>query len=207
MLFIAEMGSGNTCKNDIFYCRKMLNALKAVDTGKNKIVIKWQLFQAAGDNIPLQRKVFDQSYNDASSMGYECTASVFDLDSLYFLMTNYKVPFIKIANNKALYDLIKHIPRRIPVYYSVNGKDQPDGIGLSDKSLCCVSDYPANVADYTSRFTPEQLKAGLSDHTKNLKLFKQIQPEIWERHIKLDDSTGLDAGDFASTPEQLKDIL
>jgi hypothetical protein len=38
-------------------------------------------------------------------------------------------------------------------------------------------------------------------------LFRKFEPEIIEMHYKLPDSTGLDAGPFARTPEQLAEIL
>jgi hypothetical protein len=47
----------------------------------------------------------------------------------------------------------------------------------------------------------------ISDHTTSWDLFNKYNPEIIEWHYKLSDSIGLDAGDFARTPEQLKEVL
>jgi sialic acid synthase SpsE len=75
--------------------------------------------------------------------------------------------------------------------------------------LLCVSNYPAELKDYENIFNRYMgsREVGISDHTTNWDLFNKYKPEIYECHYKLDDSTGLDAGDFARTPEQLSQIL
>ena len=47
----------------------------------------------------------------------------------------------------------------------------------------------------------------ISDHTTDFQLYNKYKPKIYECHYKLEDSTGLDAGEFARTPEQLAEIL
>ena len=61
----------------------------------------------------------------------------------------------------------------------------------------------ANEYDYSyNGFTD-----GISDHTVDFGLWNKHHPKIIEWHYKLLDSTGLDARDFARTPEQLSEIL
>ena len=219
------MGSGNTCKNDIDYIKKMIDAVKAVDTGKHEIIFKWQLFCKAGANVPLKLGCFRHAYEYAEDLGYKTTASVFDKDSLRYLLS-YNVPFIKIANNRKLDWLIGEIPRKVPVYVSYGDKD--DWIKRKynpDVYMLCISKYPATIEDYRKAFGDYYMtmphKAyfsifkdckeldiwGISDHTIGIDLFKTYNPAIWEKHLKLQDSIGLDAGEFAITPEELREIL
>lgn len=210
---ILDFGSGNTCLNDHKIVAKMIDkldeAVKSKKTNHN-ITIKWQLFQEAGDNIPLLHEVFDTAYKLALSKGYNTTASVFDTDSLVFL-SNYDVPFIKIANNPASYALIKHCPRSIPLlisYDTVNKLEFIQSHLLShDKQCLCVSKYPAEISDYEELAGNKERLLALSDHTVGIDLYKKYVPYIWEKHFKLVDSAGKDAGDFAITPKELKEIL
>lgn len=182
--------SANTHKNNWDYLKLMLDEVKRVDTRKHEIIIKHQLFEVAGANIPLDTDIFYKAYHYAKEvLGYQSTSSVFDLLSLKCLL-NYDVPFIKIANNRKLDWLIGEIPRKIPVYVSRSTGDKLDKTKAT--LLCCVSNYPANKNDY--KFNGEDLKFAISDHTTNWDLFNKYQPEIYEVHYKLEDSTGLDAG-------------
>jgi sialic acid synthase SpsE len=202
--------SANTFKNDEAYYKRMVNELSAVDTRKHEVILKWQLFEESETNIAADTLLFYKMIRWAWVMyGYKTTASVFDKQSLNELMfsecvavDNYKLPFIKIANNRKYDWLIGEIPRKYKVYKSVDNywdwqKDDWDGNTIY---LWCVSEYPAPMEDY-----PEV--EYLSDHTVGLELFHRNEPVIWEKHYKLPDSTGLDAGDFAITPEGLKEIL
>jgi sialic acid synthase SpsE len=212
---ILDFGSGNTCKNDLSIAKQMIDELKSIDTSKHEIIIKWQLFEKAGSNIPLCCNVFIQAHIHAASLGYKTTASVFDKKSLEFLL-QFDIPFIKIANRRDLDWLIGEVPRKIPVYVSVGS--MPEGETLlygypnyinqnRDVALFCVSQYPASIEEYERRFSKGSLKYAISDHTIGLELFKKYQPRIWEKHYKLSDSTGLDAGPFAITPEELREVL
>ena len=211
---ILDFGSGNTHKNDWAYLKKMLDELKAVDTGKHEVIIKHQLFAEAGENIPLNRGLFINAFAYAAELGYRTTSSVFDKESLDFLL-QFDVPFVKIANNRDMDWLIGEVPRRMPVYVSY-GLQNDDEDGLDEKCnykvnitpLLCVSKYPATIKDYEDCFG-RCLRNGthISDHTTNFGLWYRYQPQIIEWHYKLDDSTGLDAGPFARTPEQLREVL
>ena len=204
-MIILDFGSGNTCKNSPNCVKLMIDELKKVDTGKHEVTIKWQLFREAGDNLPLDRDIFTFAYNYASKVGYKTTASVFDISSLRFLL-KYDIPFVKIANRPDLYWLAGEVPRKIPVYRSVRWGGE---VTVTDKEkiLCCISEYPAPKIEYVANFAPEALSAGISDHTTDFKLYHKYNPEVYECHYKLADSTGLDAGSFSRTPAQLSEIL
>ena len=203
--------SANTHKNDWEYLKKMLDKVKELDTGKHKIIIKHQLFEKAGENIPLDSALFYMAYYYAKEqLGYETTASVFDIPSLKVLL-NYEVPFVKIANNRNLDYLIGKIPREIPVYVSCSNEKENVQL-LSDHfkivPFCCVSNYEgASVEEYEESHNPEDLRYCISDHTTDWELFKKYTPRRIEVHYKLEDSTGLDAGPFARTPAQLAEVL
>ena len=218
--------SANTHKNSMSYVKRMIDELVKVDSRKHEVVIKHQLFREAGENIPLQLSVFDYAYWYAEQQGYQTTASVFDLDSLRFLLT-YDIPFIKIANRPDLYWLAEEIPREKDEYgnmsnvalpiISISNQDDISGIIMVNRAMAvlfCVSEYPATMEQYEQSFPSmgslinlDSATYGISDHTTDFTLYHKYKPEIYECHYKLADSTGLDAGDFARTPEQLKEIL
>jgi sialic acid synthase SpsE len=203
-MIIIDMGSGNTCRNDFEYGKRMIDELMRVDSCKQEIIIKWQLFEKCGDNIPLNRGLFWKLYEYAWGVhGYKTTASVFDENSLNFLL-RFEVPFIKIANNKACYPLIEKIPEGIPIIKSVGS---PEDFNGDCTFLCCVSEYPADIKQYEKAFKKQHLKRGISDHTSDWTLYEKYKPELYECHYCLEDSQGLDAGHFARRPKQLAQIL
>lgn len=201
-MIILDCGSGNTCKNSIEYACRMVKEIAEIGSSQH-IVIKWQLFKRAGDNAPLSLEVFERAYIYAQIMGLRTTASVFDKYSLDYLLT-FKVPFIKLANTAESRILAAEIPEDKQVIISSDNPALKPGSNF--RVMYCISEYPAKAKDYVDRFG-DKLKDGLSDHTADFELFKKYQPKIYECHVKLDDSTGPDAGKFARTPEQLKEIL
>ncbi|MFA6056288.1 MAG: N-acetylneuraminate synthase family protein [Thermodesulfovibrionales bacterium] len=224
---ILDAGSGNTCRNDWNYTKRMLDELKKVDSGKHEVIIKWQLFKEAGDNIPLDRTIFEMAYVYAQQLGYKTTSSVFDKESLDFLL-QFDVPFVKIANRRELDWLIGKIPREIPIYVSVGSQDEyrlvdnggeTEYFGDNIIQLCCISSYPATLQEYEDKFLYKQLflpenkwetgflNNAVSDHTTDFELWHKYQPEIIEMHYGLPDSTGFDAGPFMRTPEMLREVL
>jgi sialic acid synthase SpsE len=205
-MFIADLGSGNTCKNDLGYAKRMIDELAKVDKNR-KITLKWQLFKEAGDNIPLKHDIFHMCYNYAKEKyGYKTTASVFDKESLDFLINYYEVPFVKIANRPDLYWLIREIPRKIPVIVSWNN-NIVSYCGMGDV-LCCVSNYPAKIEDYENDFNEVELEYGISDHTTNWDLYNKYKPQIYECHFVLEhDKNNPDGGLFSRTPNMIKEIL
>lgn len=205
-MIILDFGSGNTAKNDYQYVKRMIDELKAIDTGKHEIVIKWQLFESAGENIPLDRGVFARAYKYAEKAGYQTAASVFDSDSLQYLL-KYDVPFVKLANNKTVYPLAGEIPRKVMILKSVSTIEEFVRGAENTVNLACVSKYPADKRDYFRAFGVNNRLHGISDHTTDFGLYEHYHPDMIEWHYKLDDSTGLDAGEFARTPKQLEGIL
>jgi len=199
------MGSGNTSRNDVKIVKRMIDELHAIDTGKHEVIIKWQLFEKAGQNIPLSHEVFEWAYDYAKLFGYQTTASVFDKPSLAYLLC-FDTPFIKLANREDLYWLKGYVPRNKRVLISW-GDSESIRAFADDYGLCCVSNYPADMADYEKRFRAADLELGISDHTTNFKLFNKYQPIVYEVHYKLSNSKGLDAGKFARTAKDLKAIL
>lgn len=196
--------SANTHKNDIRYIYRMIDEIKAIDTGKHEIIFKHQLFVKAGENIPLERKAFDMAYRYAKERGYKTTSSVFDVPSLNFLLS-YNPCFVKMANNRSLNYLIGEIPRKIPVYKSVG--TWMDFMDSAEMPLCCVSEYPASLKDYETNFKNYLMNA-VSDHTINFDLWHKYKPEIIEWHYVLEhDPNNLDGGLFARTPAMLAEVL
>jgi hypothetical protein len=204
-MIILDFGSGNTCHNSLDYAKKMIESLAKIDPRDKEVVIKWQLFLNAGDNVPLNRGIFAKAVEFAWGHGYRTSASVFDVPSLDFLLRatySFDLPFVKIANNPKYYYLINRVPDGIRIIKSVGVRED---FGID--TLCCVSEYPADVKQYKSAFTRKMLSSGISDHTTDWTLYNEYEPELYEVHFKLIDSEGLDSGPFSRTPEQLKEIL
>lgn len=204
--------SANTHKNDKSIIKRAIDEIKAVDSGKHEIVFKGQLFKEAGENIVCTHEAFEYMYEYGNENGYKVTSSVFDKESLDFLL-KFDIPFVKIANRPDLYSLMALIPRGIPIYFSSDRISNLFSVwrNLLDIELSCISKYPASLEEYEERFISEinyySRPENYSDHTIGLSLFKRYQPKAWEKHLKLSDSTGLDAGSFAITPQELKEIL
>ena len=211
---ILDFSSGNTCKNNVDIIKKMIDALAEVDT-ERKFTIKWQLFQKAPPNIPLTQQNFHFAYHYAMQLGYKTTASVFDQESLNFLL-QFNPCFVKIANRPDLYWLHGEVPRRIPVYMSAEGFGKIPGDGQycsHDQTFHCVKKYPAQVKDYDDYGIYSRW---VSDHTIGWDLLNHriemewplSTPEVWEKHIVLErDPDNPDAGPFAITPPDLKEIM
>ena len=205
------MSSGNICKNNPDTILRMIKILSIIDP-KRKFILKWQLFKKAGDNIPLLPSVFSYAYNIAMDYGFKTTASVFDIESLNFLL-QFDIPFVKLANRPDLYWLIGEVPRKIPVIisrrndkdYMIYIKNKKDSLYV-DEVMCCISEYPAKIVNYEKGFAEDFLRNGISDHTVDFSMYLKYRPQIYECHFKLPDSTGLDAGEFARTPEQISEI-
>jgi hypothetical protein len=195
--------SANTHLNLEPYYKRMVGELAKIDYRKHEVVLKWQLFERAGDNRVADINLFCRMAIWAwEEYRYRTTASVFDTKSLTSLTTiddtlPYELPFIKIANNPHIYWLIGEIPRKYRVYRSGDNYGCEENIVY----LQCVSKYPSSIDDYSDN------APFISDHTIGLELWHRNKPLIWEKHYKLPDSTGLDAGPFAITPDELKEVL
>ena len=199
-MVILDMGSGNTCQNDIDKVKDMIDAV--AESGIDA-VLKWQLFLDAPPNTPLKRDVFRYAYEYAAEKSLKTTASFFDVDSMNFLLS-FDVPFVKIANRTSLRPMAA-LMGSVPIFVSYQSSNKIKGGRV--KPMCCVSRYPADVADYERLFKPEHLVKGISDHTVGLELYHKYQPERWEKHFVLErDKKNPDAGPFAITPKELEEL-
>jgi sialic acid synthase SpsE len=198
---ILDCGSGNSCHNNPLIVEEMIRELARVDTCRHKVILKWQLFDFAPPNIPLDRNIFRYAYEYAERYAFETTASVFDLDSLKFLM-GFEVPFVKIACRPDLYHLAQY--SSVPVYIS----SASSGLHLPcEVNLACVRKYPATLEMYEATFTKDELKY-VSDHTAGWELFEKYTPNVIEKHyVNTREEGNPDAGPFAVTPAELETVL
>jgi sialic acid synthase SpsE len=206
--FILDFGSGNTCKNDANIVQEMIESLRDVidrrRLDRKAFTIKWQLFEKAGDNVPLSPNVFKRAVRIAEDLGLETTASVFDVSSIRVLFDCVEdVPFVKVANRPDLWPLIEKLPIDVRVIVSVPNDILINLTGREVNFMRCVSSYPAKARDYRKTFSDNGLRDGISDHTTTWALLKYYAPRVYECHYRLENSTGLDAGPFARTPKQL----
>jgi sialic acid synthase SpsE len=117
------------------------------------------------------------------------------------------VPFVKIANRTDLRPLARNVTD-LPIWVSYQSSNKIKGGRSLVKPLCCVSNYPAPIEAYESRFTSYHLTRGISDHTVGWELYHKYQPERYECHFVLEhDSRNPDAGPFARTPEDLEEVV
>jgi sialic acid synthase SpsE len=200
---ILDLGSGNTCRNDIDYAKRMIDTVVDMDKKRHEVIFKWQLEK---DDPPGQKKldhsIFDEAFKYAMQKGYKTASSVFDEESLDFLL-GYDTAFVKIACRPDLYWLAGEVPRNVPVYMSVDGGSYKVHSGIV--LLLCIPQYPAKLEDY------ERLgwcKLAVSDHTPGLELWRKYQPPIWEKHYVLERSPdNPDSGPFAITPDELAEVI
>jgi hypothetical protein len=209
MQLILDIGSGNSLPDNETVC-KLIDEIAKRDTHKHEVILKAQLFKSAPPNKPLKYDVFLAAWSYASDLGYHLTSSVFDIESLKFLLEwdfpGWRLPFIKIACRPDKYWLIGEVPRRIPVYYSLDARlDIPDipDLPYEDNTveMMCVPKYPALYVEYHSA-------KAISDHTVGWDLLRDYKPDILEKHICLSRSSdNPDAGPFAVVPADLEEIL
>lgn len=200
-MIILDFGSGNTCQNSLSIVDEMLDRLEENDRRRHEVVIKWQIFQNAPPNIPLDYEVFEYAYEYAKVKGYQTTASVFDEASLDFLKM-FDVPFIKIAARPELYRLVDET-----VPYIISVPPRYEEIPNGCQYMRCIPEYPATVDAYERNFTPEQLSQGISDHTEGFTLYHRYKPKLYEKHVVIErDRNNPDAGTFAATFEEIRGI-
>jgi sialic acid synthase SpsE len=195
------MGGGNTARNDPAIIKQMIDLVDLVDTAEHEVILKWQLFTDAPPNIPMTHEAFDFAYHYAAKFGFETTSSVFDIESMRFLM-GYDVPFVKIACRPELYGLAKY--STVPVYISSSGSlvDIPNAT-----IMACIPKYPATIKEYEDRFTVEDLNI-VSDHTVGWGLYLKYQPAIIEKHFVHERrADNPDAGPFAVDAKMLRMVL
>ena len=84
-IFILDLSGGNICHNNYAIIQRMIDEIAEVDPDR-RFILKWQIFERAGNNIPLFQSCFVKAYEYAEKLGYQTTASVFDINSLNFLI-------------------------------------------------------------------------------------------------------------------------
>ena len=212
-MIVLDMGSANVNKNDITIIKKQIDTVNEIIGDKSDItVLKWQLFESVIDgNIPLTKESFEYAFGYAKSLGLMTTASVFDIQSLYFLLSH-PIPFVKLANGLIpASQLLGAIPRGMKILYSTSNMfglmQMPMFMtwGL-DNGMCCVSNYPATIEEYEKNFSPEVLIQSVSDHTEGAKLWDKYHPMVWEKHFCLEHSDEKDCGSYALDPKELREI-
>lgn len=188
----------------------MIEGVAAVDNRQHEIILKWQLFAEFGNLTPLHHGTFQSAYDYARALGYETTASVFDVESCFFL-ARFNVPFVKLACIPDLYDLADNSGFGYwndPLVISV--PDSETFTALRDEGrehlLCCIREYPADEGAYRDIFG-EWLDYGISDHTEHGDFVYSNSPKIYERHFCLDGQTGPDTGEWALRPNDLRQVL
>jgi sialic acid synthase SpsE len=199
-----DCGSGNSCKT-FDDARAMVDAVAAIDSHRHEVIFKWQLeSKPAAPNKPLDHAVFDKAYKYATDKGYPCTASVFDRESLVFLLQR-QVPFVKIAcksRHNDCYPLIDLIPRGIRVYVSFDCKSTEVYSFPNSVHMACIPQYPARLEDYRPAWP------AYSDHCPGLELWNYYHPPILEKHLCMEHTKdNPDSGVFALTPDELKEVI
>lgn len=210
-MIILDLGGGDVCQNNKEYITQLIDSISMVDTDR-VCVIKWQMFISIPDKTPLKRDLFHYAYYYARDLGFETTASFFDGDSLDFIM-RYNVPFIKIASQEYLRSYRSDIFKaqtvnndkiiRKAVVASRTPWSQPMDC---DMLMCCIQEYPASAYKYESLFSTDQLRAGISDHTDSIELYKKYTPKVYEKHYTLDNVSNKPR-EYALRPDGLKELL
>ena len=217
-MIILDLGNGGVLHNDNETIRKTIDSVAEIDT-KRECILKFQLFISIQNKVQLRRDVFHRAWEYATSLGFHCTSSAFDYDSVQFLSL-YEVPFVKISNhphlkkerivNDCRKSFISYSAQQFPlenVLLSVSDAEEFNRFtGREVALLCCVSEYPAKAEDYEKRFTADQLQTGLSDHTVGLDLYKKYRPKIFEKHYVLDEVTDKPRP-YCMGPRELKNLL
>lgn len=200
-MFIIDIGSGNSLTSVEQACKTIL---KVKEMAIPNSYVKFQLFQKAGNNIPLNPEIFDRAVRYCHIVGMPYGVSVFDEWSLDLAIHSGALKFLKMANNKELHYLINKAPDEDR--WIISTDDLNLKIDRHDTDIIyCISKYPAKEKDYEDKFG-DKLKQGISDHTTSWTLFKKYLPKIYECHFRLSETTGLDSGKFARLPEQFEDL-
>ena len=206
-MIILDFGNGSVCLNDRDNIKTMIDRLAEVDIDR-ETVIKWQLFLNIPPKLSLRRDLFDYAYKYAADLGFMTSASVFDKDSLDFLL-RYNVPFVKLANQPHMWRYTDDVPRSVPLFVSVGSEREFNW--MADKNpngiMACVSKYPALPSEYNLTFRNKILRAGISDHTDNISLYKAFRPCLYEKHYTVPEIPTDKVRRYCAGPEQVKELL
>jgi len=231
-VFIFDV-SANTHKNEPILVEEIICSLKHELTKCQKkyktipkIVIKSQNFLKAGENVPIKPHIWEFIYKLARCNEFECAASVFDIPSLR-MVERKSTPFIKIANQPELRQLINwsdHTTFHVSFSHidCSNFCSQQRKRGKKVIPFFCVSQYPAKYEHYLDESknimlcrTGTHPSFSVSDHTEDERLLDAVVkkrkkslnidwPVLWERHLIYEGASGLDAGPWAITPNDLE---
>jgi sialic acid synthase SpsE len=183
----------------------MIDGVMERDTHKYRVLFKLQLFKKAGENVALQRHIFDYAFYYAGENGYDLSASVFDEESLDWLLAR-SPAFVKIACVPELHRFALMVPSETTVYCSF--PTDPGPVPSNVHPLCCVRKYPASILEYELAFSDAQMRIGISDHTAGWKLLKRYKPDVFEKHVvDIREDGNPDAGPFAATLAQLGGVI
>ena len=198
------------CKNRFFY----------INEGPWKGDYLYNLFKKGTTPYSWHKKIFDY----AKKKKILCFSTPFDIESVK-LLERLKTPIYKIASFE-----INHIPlletvgkTKKPVIISTGMADIKD-VELAVKTLKkngskdiailhCLSSYPSKPHNYNLNFINElkkfKLPVGLSDHTiGNIVAISSVGlgVKIFEKHIKLDDTKGIDSK-FSTNLKEFKNYV
>jgi len=214
---ILDCGGGNNTKNDKAIVKEMMDQIYDLSLKTDKeLIVKFQLFKNIKNLISLDRSVFEYAYSYCVALKLGVTASVFDINSLYYFISvfpTFRTPSIKIACRDFLYNYIKRIPNSYEIFVSVDSTAKRNELKklYPDKNmsfLFCCPEYPAPENRYRSLFYGN-LSSGISDHCIGLDLYRRYLPDLYERHFILkhgdtDDPVG---DNFCSTAREIEGIL
>lgn len=169
-----------------------------------------------------------QEYNiidyHCRKLGISWTASIWDVDSLEFLM-GYEIPFIKIPSARTLdYDLLDAVNRyRKPVIISMGATTEEEmKCALQHLHSCevsilhCNASYPAREQELNLSYIQRlkwlfsENRIGYSGHEEGYfptLMAKTLGAEIIERHITLDKSMPGSDQKASLSIEELKELI
>ena len=207
--------SANTHQNDPDVMREIFRSIWLGGKHRRSIVVKTQLWcesNPQGNNEKTTVAGLRSFIKLARESGFEATSSVFDAWSLKKLLAH-NVPFVKIACQSKLARLAERVPRGVPVYRSCNRVSHKSRqlMNKYDRELFCIPKYPAKQDKYNIAIQCGEYS--ISDHTVGLGVFNALKElssarKIYECHYVLErNDTNPDAGPFAKTPEDLREMF
>jgi sialic acid synthase SpsE len=217
-VIILDFGSGETNANTEEFMEMVDKIIhyKEHNKSKNRIIVKFQLFtkESVPYLKPLEKDFFKFAYAYCLAAGLECTASVFDLSSIGYLL-GFRPAAFKIAARENLYDLIDLLPLNQEIFVSVDNVAKMqylydkfgNGFGHKLIFLNCIPKYPALQEEYEEKFG-HGLSHSISDHTEGLDLYKRWQPCYFEKHVtSYHDNNIPDRSSYACTIDEIGGIL
>ena len=206
---ILEFGSGETNTNWA-EVKRMLDDILLYRTGNKELIVKFQLFSNIPGLQPLDDELFFKAYGYCQDNDLECTASVFDIQALNQLL-RFDPDYIKIACRPHLYNMINLIPKWVTIIASFSSIEEYIKVKQRFHEhkiipLWCVAKYPAIARHYEDEFNTH-LHESISDHTESLELHNKYQPKVYERHICYRHGNKPDNSAYASTIEEIKELL